>query len=280
MKILVTGSKGFVGKALCNKLQKRNFELIEVDLQLGHDVTAWSQISNLPQFDTVIHLAAKLFVPESFKNPASFYTTNFNGTLNTLELCRKYHAKMIYISSYVYGTPEYLPIDENHKVVAFNPYSQSKLMGEELCKAYNRDFDIPVTIFRPFNIYGSGQNPIFLIAQIIEQAKSGKIKLEDPRPRRDFIYLEDVVNAYEKAIYADFKNVEIFNLGSGISTSIQELTTIIQKILGRNVSIEFSGTERKNEVLDTVANIHKVKSLLNWTPQYSLEQGIEAILNN
>jgi UDP-glucose 4-epimerase len=185
---------------------------------------------------------------------------------------------MIYVSSYVYGTPEYLPIDENHPVKAFNPYAQSKLLSEELCKGYNRDFDIPVTIFRPFNIYGPGQNPVFLIPSIIAQAKTGKIKLEDPRPRRDFIYIDDVVNAYSKAIDTNFKKVEIFNLGSGISTSIHELTTIIQNKISDNISVEFSGVERKNEVLDTIANIDKAKALLYWIPRCSLQHGIEEML--
>lgn len=279
MRLLITGSRGFVGKALCKRLKNSSIDIIEADIILGHDVAKSDSLSFLPEFDIVIHLAARIFVPESYIFPSLFYQTNVIGTLNILELCRRYKARMIYISSYVYGSPEYLPIDEIHPVKAFNPYSQSKLMGEELCKAYNRDFEIPVTIFRPFNIYGPGQNQSFLVPHIIEQANSGQINLEDPRPKRDFIYIDDVVNAYEKAINMQFSGVEILNLGSGVSVSIHELTKIIKQKIKSDISVVFSGEQRKNEVLETIANIDKIKSYLDWSPEFSVEKGIDTMIN-
>lgn len=279
MKVAITGSRGFIGTALVQKLRNYKIEIIEIDILLGYNLLDWESLLTIKKFDVLIHLAAKSYVPESFTNPSSFYTTNVIGTLNALELCKKYEARMIFTSSYVYGTPEYLPINENHPLVAFNPYAQSKLIGEDLCKAYHRDFDVPVIVFRPFNIYGKGQNDNFLIPSIIKQATSGKVMLKDPRPKRDFIYINDVVDAYLQAIYSDFSSVEFINLGSGVSTSIKEITQLIEEKFNKKVSIVFSGEKRKNEVLETRADISKANKLLHWKPKVSIEDGITNMLD-
>ncbi len=278
MIIAITGSSGFVGSALKKQLVKLNYEICEIDITDGFDLTDWESISGIDHFDLLIHLAAKSYVPDSFSNPVEFYKTNVIGTLHALELCRKHNARIIYTSSYVYGNPQYLPINEEHPVNAFNPYAQSKLMGENLCKAYHRDFNIPVIVLRPFNIYGKGQNDQFLIPMIISQAKKGKINLKDSRPKRDFIYIEDIVNAYIKSIEYTSSTFEIFNIGSGKSTSIQELTSIISKFYQNLSKITFSEKQRKNEVLETIADISKANRLLNWFPKYSIEEGIVKII--
>ncbi|MDG1901166.1 MAG: NAD-dependent epimerase/dehydratase family protein [Bacteroidales bacterium] len=280
MKVAITGSRGFVGKVLVQELLKQNVQIIEIDFETGYDLLDWESLGKIEPFDALVHLAAKSFVPDSFKNPASFYENNIVGTLNALELCRKHKAKMIYTSSYVYGTPEYLPIDEIHTTVAFNPYAQSKLIGEDLCKAYNRDFGIPIVVLRPFNIFGKGQSNNFLIPLIINQASQGKVYLKDSRPKRDFIFIDDVVNAYVKSINIDITNFEVFNIGSGKSTSIAELVAIISKHYKTPIDISFSEEQRKNEVLDTIANISKAKELLNWEPTVSLFDGITKILDS
>ncbi len=272
--IAITGSSGFVGKHLIVELRKHNVNVIELDIDNGFDLTNNNDIKCVPEFSTIIHLAAKSYVPDSFENPASYYKTNVIGTLNALELCRKYDAKMIYTSSYVYGSPRYLPIDESHPVSAFNPYAQSKLIGEDLCKAYNRDFNISVIIFRPFNIYGIGQNKKFLIPSIINQAHTGIIELKDPRPKRDFIYIDDVADAYLKAVFTNFNSIEIFNLGSGTSTSIQDLVDMIIRKIDKNISVKFTGEQRKNEVLETKADVSKTTKLLNWKPIIAIDKGV------
>jgi len=278
MKIAITGSSGFVGKHLIQKLRLLKAEIIEIDLDKGIDIVNWEIISRVGAFDVLLHLAAKSFVPDSFTDPSSVYNTNILGTLNVLELCKKYNARMIYISSYVYGNPEYLPIDENHRVNATNPYAQSKLIGEDLCKAYYRDFNVPTFIFRPFNIYGKGQNAKFLIPSIIEQAKTGKVVLNDSRPKRDFIYIDDIVNAYIKAIYFDLKSIEIVNLGSGSSTSVMELVQIIKTKMQDEFTVSYREIIRKSEVLNTVADISRAQYLLNWKPKISLEEGLSDII--
>ena len=201
MRIVITGSSGFIGTRLVPRLKQAGHDVVSIDIRDGIDITNWDQIQGIASFDLLIHLAALTFVPDSYLNPRKMYLLNVLGTLNMLQLCHKNKAKMIFTSSYVYGVPKYMPIDEEHPIVAFNPYSQSKLIGEQLCSAYNRDFGIPIIIFRPFNLYGLGQNENFLISLIIKQLKEKReVLLKDPRPKRDFIHVDDVVNAYCKAV--------------------------------------------------------------------------------
>jgi len=268
MKIVVTGSKGFIGSKLLLELEKLNHEVFELDIADGIDISKWDNVKNIAEFDVVIHLAAISYVPKSYEIPREIFDVNINGTLNMLELCRKNGAKMIFTSSYVYGNPKYLPIDEKHPTESFNPYCQSKLIGESLCRSYNKDFGVSVIILRPFNIYGEGQNNNFLIPMIKEQIKIGRVvKLKDSRPKRDFIHVDDVVSAYCKAVAYNKTKFEVFNCGSGCSFSVREVVEILVKKSGKEISIEFSEEYRKNEILDTVANINKARKMLNWKPK-------------
>jgi nucleoside-diphosphate-sugar epimerase len=278
MRVAVTGSGGFLGKHLINQLNSSGHDIIEVDLIKGFDITDWESISSISGFDVLVHLAALSFVPKAFENPAEFYRTNVIGTVNALELCRLNNARIIFTSSYVYGDPDYLPIDEGHPLKAFNPYAQSKLMGEDLCKAYHRDFDVPVCIFRPFNIYGSGQASHFLIPLILNQAKVGMVQLKDPRPKRDFIHINDVVSAYVKAVELNFQNAETYNLGSGTSTSIGDIIEILKELSEEDIQVEFTNEHRKNEVLETVADISLAKEILKWKPKIVFRNGISELL--
>lgn len=280
IKIAVTGSAGFVGSHLVKRLNELDADIIHLDIKNGIDITDWEQIKNIGNFDLLFHLAAKLYIPDSYENPLDFYHTNIVSTMNVLELCRTRKAKIIFTSTYVYGVPQYLPIDENHLIVAFNPYTQSKIICEQLCKSYNRDFDLNVIIFRPFNIYGNGQNFKFLIPTIINQAKKGRIILKDPLPKRDFIYIEDIINVYTKTILYNKTGFEVFNIGSGISYSVKEIAeTIASNSENTNIEIKFSGERRQNEVMNTVADISKAKKLLGWEPNINLSDGIKYIIS-
>lgn len=159
---------------------------------------------------------------------------------------------------------------------AFNPYCRSKLISEDLCRSYNEDFGVPIVIFRPFNIYGKGLNENLLIPLILNQIrKSGNISLKDPRPKRDFIHVNDAVTAYIKAL--DFKsdNLEIFNLGSGVSYSVKEIAEMLAANFSEDIAIEFSNEIRKNEVLDTVADISSIKTKIGWEPVISFYNGLK-----
>jgi nucleoside-diphosphate-sugar epimerase len=274
MKIAVTGSSGFVGSHLVKRLKALNHIVFDIDIKKGIDITDSRQLESVEHFDTLFHLAAKSYVPDSYKDPRSFFHLNIIGTLNALELCRLYKAPMIFISSYPYGSPQYLPIDENHPVAAFNPYAQSKLISEQLCQAYNRDFQTPVIIVRPFNLYGPGQNENFLIPSIINQAKSGKIVLKDPDPKRDFLYIDDFIDLLVKLLNVRNTDCQIFNAGSSKSFSVREIAEIVCRLINKNISIEFTNHKRPNEIPDTVADVSKAKKLLGWQPKISAEEGL------
>jgi len=278
--IAVTGSSGFVGHHLVEKIRKAKANVLGLDIKNGVDIADWEQVKCIDKIDILFHLAAKTFVPDSFKQPREFYQTNINSTLNALELCRKHKAKMIFASSYVYGTPKYLPIDEKHPLSAINPYAQSKIIGENLCRAYHRDFDMKIIIIRPFNIYGSGQNENFLIPSIIQQARKGVIELKDPVPKRDFVYISDVIEGYIMSSKYEKKSYDVFNLGSGKSYSAQEIVGKVTALFNHPIKVNFTGKKRKNEVIDTIADISKAEKLLGWVPRTMFDDGIKLILNS
>jgi len=280
MKIVITGSAGFVGKHLVKKLQDEEHIVTELDLKNGKDITEWNQLTDIHDFDILFHLAARTFVPDSYRTPRNFYYSNINSTLNALELCRINSAKIIYISSYVYGHPQYLPIDEKHPLEPFNPYAHSKIICEQLCEGYYNHFGVPVLILRPFNIFGIGQNVSFLIPSIISQAVNGKINLMDPEPRRDFVFIDDVIAAYVKTVLYDKSEFEVINIGFGKSYSVGSIVNAVTKHLERDVEVFFSGKKRVNEIDDTVADISKAKTLLGWDPKIDMEAGLKKIIES
>jgi len=274
MKIVITGSAGFVGSYLLKRLATLEHEVFELDNRRGFDITHWEKVKDLPQFDICVHLAAKTFVPDSYKEARSFYYMNIIGTLNMLEICKIHNAKMIFASSYVYGKPNYLPIDEEHPLVPFNPYAHSKIIGEQLCEKYAKFFGTSIIILRPFNIYGYGQSPNFLIPEILEKALAGEVvELLDASPKRDMVYVEDVVDAYIAAIDSEM-NYGIFNVGSGLSYTVEQIAQLVIKNLGKNNTVLFKNEERMNEVDNVIADVSKIKRMLNWQPITTLNDGI------
>ena len=281
MKILITGYSGFIGSYLLKGLNKNEHELVLVDIANNTDICDWQQVKHFTGIDIIIHLANLSFVPASYEEPKRFYETNYLSTLNMLELCRLNNAKMIYLSSYMYGQPLYQPINENHPIQAYNPYSQTKVICESLCEGYNRDFNVPITIFRPFNIYGKGQNPDFLIPSIIQQAQNGKIIIRDDRPKRDYIHVEDIISAIITAINIkdENKSIKKYNLGSGISYSVKEIIDIVRGFYDSKIEYICTHEIRANEVLDTIADISKIKKEMDWEPKISIEEGLRKMLS-
>lgn len=282
MNILITGAKGFVGNSLTKLLKSESFIVNEISDSKTHNLCDWEVVANIPKSDVIIHLAGKSFVPNSFKEPLSFYNNNISSTLNILEKARIDDSRVIFFSTYVYGRPEYLPIDEKHKSSPLNPYTQSKLVCEQLCEAYNRDFGVPITIFRPFNIYGPGQNLSFFIPTIIKQLSNEFIYLNDSRPKRDFIYIDDVISAIHQCIIHENLNdsFQVYNLGTGISTSIKEVVELIVEISKSKSKVIFSNKVRKGEILETTADINKIKRELNWNSKTSIKEGMKKTINS
>ncbi|MBN2396143.1 MAG: NAD-dependent epimerase/dehydratase family protein [Candidatus Atribacteria bacterium] len=277
MKILVTGSEGFIGKHLCAALIAADHIVLKLDIALGVDIADEKWVNEIEEFDILYHLAAITFVPDSFNYPHRFFKTNFLGTLNALEACRKYKAKMVYISSYVYGAPITIPVNEQHAISAHNPYAQSKIIGEDLCRSFNRDFDVKIVIIRPFNVFGYGQNKSFLIPSIFNQASNGLVTLMDARPKRDLLYIDDFIDGLLTLTVKEFPSIEIFNMGSGASISVANLAEIISKFYDFEVAIEYTNQYRQGEILETKADISKAEKQLGWSPKYTIEDALRII---
>ena len=279
MKVLTTGANGFIGKHLCNRLEKNGIKYIP--LTSGSDVRN-NEVFNalLNQGIThVIHLAAKNFVPESWEKPTEYIHTNFIGTLNALEFCRKEKASLLYISSYMYGIPKQLPIKESHPITALNPYALSKKMAEDACEFYSSYYGVSSIILRPFNVYGPGQKSDFLIPHIIHQAVfNTEIKVKDIEPKRDYIFVSDVVDAILAALKNNYK-FEVFNIGSGISYSVKEIINMIQKITGTNKPVICSSETRMNEIMDVQADILNLYNQTGWKPGTDMLDGLKICIN-
>lgn len=280
-KILVTGANGFIGKALFARLQKQGLDVVAMS-SIGGDIADPDTLKKFTDVDVshVFHLAAKTYVPDSWNNPESFYRTNVLGTVNILEFCKAHGISMTFVSAYVYGHPETLPIKETSSVRPSNPYAMSKRLAEELCEFYANIYDLPVTTLRPFNVYGVGQNEKFLIPSIIRQVlDTQNIAVKDLAPKRDYVYLEDLLTAL-LATLGRSKGYHVYNIGSGTSLSVKEVIDIIQEAARTHKEIVCDNEVRSNELLDVVADISKVGNELGWHPQYSFREGIENMIRS
>lgn len=280
MKILITGAKGFIGSNLCLKLKKLNISFIEYSSH--HD--NWS-VSIFDNYFTegithIVHLAAKNFVPESWEKPDIYIHTNVNSTVCLLEFSRKINAKFIFLSSYMYGKPEYLPIDENHNTSVLNPYALSKYLAEETCKFYANNFKVSVSVLRVFNIYGPGQKSTFLIPHIVSQIlNSQEINVLDLSPKRDYLYISDLIDAIISLFNYDC-GFEIFNIGSGVSFSVRELVDMLQNIAKTNKKVNSKSEIRTNEINDVIANTEKLNKLNGWVAKVKMQDGLKKCLDS
>jgi UDP-glucose 4-epimerase len=281
---VVTGSSGFIGTHLVDALRISEVDVLEISRTASSvDVTDWEQVQKMPVKEVIFHLAGITNIQEAFSQPRDVYFTNYVGTLNMLEWCRRHDIKkMVFVSTFVYGVPLYLPVDEVHPAAPNNPYSQSKLMGEELCEAYCRDHGLNITILRLFNIYGPRQTGNFLVPQILQQLSAGVIVLGDPSPKRDFLYINDVVDALIAASTSDVEGCNVYNIGSGESYPASEIANMLTDIYfeqtGKNTLIKYTYGKRKSDIADTIANIDKAKNDLKWTPQVDIRTGLSMTL--
>jgi nucleoside-diphosphate-sugar epimerase len=277
-EILVTGSDGFIGKKLVQSLQSSGHTVHQFD-RLQGDISSYQ--FDFHHLDHIIHLASMVYVPASWEDPYAFYKTNLLGTVNMLELCRRLHCRLIYISSYVYGIPQYLPVDEKHPVHPASPYNHSKLLAEETCSYYSREFQVPVVIFRPANIFGPGQNGDFLIPKILRQVirpEVETIEVMDLRPRRDYLFINDFIEAIVSSL--DLTGFNLFNIGSGRSWSVEEIIQIVMHLTNIQKTISSTHQERKNEIFDIYMDNRKISENLGWKPSTSFGEGIIQCLSS
>jgi UDP-glucose 4-epimerase len=280
MRIAVAGSDGFVGSQVCKQLEAKGHDVVRIDITRGLDLCDHKIIDKIEAIDCFIHLANLVYVPGSYTDPEKYYRVNYLTTLNALEICRKYNARLVYASSYIYGPPQYLPVNEQHPICPFNPYAQTKVICEKLCEGYHRDFKVKVSILRPFNIYGVGQKGKLLLPEIIGQLKEGKekIELKASSPRRDYINVIDVAGAFV-ACTEDTNDFNTYNVCSGVCISVRELTELINKHLNKKVLFSFSEEARPNEVDESRGSCEKLKSI-GWKQTITLDDGIKELLKS
>ncbi len=281
-KILVTGASGFIGRALVFSLKAQGWNVVAVDSATG-DIADKEALAGIAQSEIahVFHLAGKTFVPDSWDDPLAFCRTNVLGTVNVLEFCRKRRIPITYVSAYVYGHPDSLPIGENSAVRPSNPYALTKRLAEEACEFYASAYDLSVTTIRPFNVYGIGQAKNFLIPEIIDQALDigNEIVVKDLVPKRDYVYLEDLVTAL-LATMDNSGGYRVYNIGYGVSLSVQEIIDAIQNIAGTQKKVVCENVVRTNELMDVVADISKAGRELGWHPEYTFHAGLEHIIRS
>jgi GDP-4-dehydro-6-deoxy-D-mannose reductase len=274
--VLVTGADGFLGRHIQQDLTRHGFDVLPKRRTDG-DVTEIITWDKFPSSDYLVHLAGLTFVPASWENPTDFVQSNSVSTSHALDFCRKNKTKMIFLSTYLYSSKLQTPIKETDEIEPANPYALSKLLGEQLCSFYAKQFGVEVIILRPFNVFGSGQNLRFLIPSIISQAiKGDEISVLDIRPARDYVFIEDLLDAVHKSITSDLR-FGIINVGTGIASTVEQLIFSLADVIGRKLTINSSNQERFGEINLTQADISQAKLLLGWQPKWSLSQGLREV---
>ena len=274
--VLVTGADGFLGRHIQQDLTRHGFDVLPKRRTDG-DVTEIITWDKFPSSDYLVHLAGLTFVPASWENPTDFVQSNSVSTSHALDFCRKNKTKMIFLSTYLYSSKLQTPIKETDEIEPANPYALSKLLGEQLCSFYAKQCGVEVIILRPFNVFGSGQNLRFLIPSIISQAiKGDEISVLDIRPARDYVFIEDLLDAVHKSITSDLR-FGIINVGTGIASTVEQLIFSLADVIGRKLTINSSNQERFGEINLTQADISQAKLLLGWQPKWSLSQGLREV---
>ena len=304
MKLLVTGSEGFIGSHLVEEL-----------VEAGHQVTAFVHYNSfnsegwldaLPEkvrksvkvtmgdvrdsgsvraavkgHDRVAHLAALIAIPYSYIAPNSYYETNALGTLNVLDACRDFGVeRLVHTStSEVYGSAQYVPIDEKHPLVGQSPYSASKIAADQLAHSYWASFGLPVTTLRPFNSYGPRQSQRAFIPSVMVQVLSGarKLKLGSLTPTRDLTFVKDTARGFVKALESDAGLGEVFNLGSGFEISMADVMEMIRTISNQPFDV-VEDFERLRPTASEVERLwsdsSQVKDIFGWSPVHTEKEGL------
>lgn len=296
MKILVTGADGFIGSHVVETLVKSGHEVRAFVLYNSFNSWGWLDESDksirdsidvfsgdirdphgvdkaVENQEVVLNLAALIAIPYSYHSPDTYIDTNIKGTLNILQAARRHNViRVVQTStSEVYGSAQYIPIDEAHPLHPQSPYAASKVGADQLALSFHASFDLPVGILRPFNTYGPRQSARAVIPTIISQlANKSKVKLGSLSPTRDFSFVQDTANGFLAAAQSDAIIGQTINLGSGFEISIKDTAETIAKIM--NAKLELVDDEQRvrpenSEVERLHASIDKAKTILGWQPQ-------------
>ena len=302
-KILVTGADGFIGSHLTELLVREGFEVRALsqynsfnhwgwleDVGCRNEIEVLSGDVRDPHYcshimkdvDTVFHLAALIAIPYSYVAPDSYVDTNVKGTLNICQAALEHGVeRVIHTStSEVYGTAQYVPIDEKHPLQPQSPYSASKIGADVMAMSFFNAFDLPLTIARPFNTYGPRQSARAVIPTIISQIASGKgqIKLGDVSPTRDFNYVADTCRGFLELARCDAAIGETVNIGSNNEISIGDTLALIRELMASD--IEFLVDEQrlrpgKSEVFRLWCDNTKIRSLTGYEPKCDILTGLQ-----
>ncbi|GKX65520.1 NAD-dependent 4,6-dehydratase LegB [Inconstantimicrobium mannanitabidum] len=304
-KILVTGADGFIGSHLTEMLLEEGYDVKA--FAYYNSFNSWGWLDTMPKAklneievftgdirdpngvrqamkgaDEVYHLAALIAIPFSYHSPDSYVDTNIKGTLNVLQAAKDLELDRVLVTSTseVYGTAQYVPIDENHPFQGQSPYSATKIGADRLAESFYRSFNLPVTIVRPFNTYGPRQSARAVIPTIITQLLSGKteIKLGTLSPTRDFNYVKDTARGFIEIAKSNKTIGQEINIATQAEISIGQLAEELIKQINPNAQI-ICDDERirpdKSEVNRLLGSNKKIMELTNWKPQYTFEQGIK-----
>ena len=303
-KILVTGADGFIGSHLTEELVKKGYEvkafvfynsfgswgwldtldknvMDHVDIFAGDIRDPHGVKKAMDGCDTVFHLAALIGIPFSYHSPDAYVDTNIKGTLNILQTARELEFERILVTSTseVYGTAQYVPIDEKHPFQGQSPYSATKIGADRLAESFYRSFNLPVSIVRPFNTYGPRQSARAVIPTIISQLLAGKeeIKLGSLTPTRDFNYVKDTANGFISIFESDKTVGEEINIATGREVSIGDLATELIKQINPKAEIvcdEQRLRPEKSEVNRLLGCNKKLKELTDWKQGWDLSKGL------
>lgn len=278
-KVLVTGSGGFIGRKLLERLKKDDVEVVEFSRNQGKDVTRSEDFKDLEPVDTVFHLAAVSGYKDCSENTNLAYEVNVSGTVNVLEYCRRLGAKLIFPSTYVYDRPYEEVKTETSACKPTTHYSLTKWLGEELCRFYARIFKVNSLILRTANVFGFGQEDKYLVPIIFNHILNNQaLTLTRPEIERSFIYIDDLVEAYIRLAEAQTEPGEVFNVGPEKPTTLQQLIETISRVSGKTPLVSYEGKERPKEVNLNRVDISKMENKLNWQPEISLETGLKRYL--
>jgi Nucleoside-diphosphate-sugar epimerases len=303
-KVLITGADGFIGSHLAEQLVMSGYNVkafvyynsfgrrgwldtlsdniqSEIDFFSGDIRDSYRVREAIRGVDGIFHLAALIAIPYSYHSPDSYVATNIQGTLNVLQAAHDFSTSKILITSTseVYGTAQYVPIDEKHPFQGQSPYSATKIGADRLAESFYRSFNMPIAIVRPFNTYGPRQSARAIIPTIISQLLAGKneIKLGSLVPTRDFNYVLDTVYGF-KAVYESDKTIgEEINISSMKEISIGQLAEEIISQINPNAKIICDDVRlrpEKSEVQRLLGDNTKLRSMTGWEQHYSLKQGI------
>ena len=283
-RILITGHDGFLGSHLVNYLSK-NYEIVGLSKnkqprrpdiqQIKSDIRKITLKSIPKDIYCIIHLAAITDVKYCQNEPTECFDVNVKGTQNLLELARKLNSKFIYMStSHVYGVPKKNPITEEHPKNPTSIYSASKLAGEIMCESYAKTYNMPITILRLFSVYGPNSPTHLVTSRIISQMLSGNLlKLGNLKPKRDFIYIQDVINVIELVLKKS-KGFNSYNVGTGRSYSIKEVCKFLEEISNKKIHVKSVKIyTRKSDIDNFVSDSSKLKKL-GWIPKTEFKEGL------